>query len=285
MEYELQFESNAEKPIYTTITVPDDSTFESARLPLVILIHGFKGFRSWGFFPYAARKISEAGFIAARIDTSMNGMNGTDERVVSVDDFANNTISQELADVHSVISGLKNLQINGELLRLWNGTIHIIGHSRGGGIAQLAMRDMFNADKNKLGKCVCWNSVGKWNRWSKRQIEQWKEAGSIRMENTRTGQELRLDFVAVQDLYDNLERFDLVRAARELKNSVRYIHADGDITVNIKEIQNLVATSGNAGALHIIPGSTHTFGITHPFVGTTPAFNQVLSETLHFLDS
>ena len=36
------------------------------RRPHAILLHGFKGFAAWGFFPEIARRIAERGFVVVR---------------------------------------------------------------------------------------------------------------------------------------------------------------------------------------------------------------------------
>ena len=36
-----------------------------ATRPVAVLVHGFKGFMDWGFFPHLSRRLAAAGFVAA----------------------------------------------------------------------------------------------------------------------------------------------------------------------------------------------------------------------------
>lgn len=277
------FISTAGKPIYVTIANPDIGAQQHN--PLVLLLPGFKGFRNWGFFPYTSARLAEAGYSSARIDFSMNGMDGGDDKVVLEADFATSTITQDVADVHTVIDQLIENNDISELCPNWSGRLHLIGHSRGGGVAQLIARDLIRTDQFRSTKCVCWNSVGHWNRWTPRQVEAWEKAGYITVENTRTGQVLRQDFSIYQDFQKNMDALSIKKAAAEIRDSVLYLHATGDITVNIQEIRELLKSVDNENALDTITGSTHTFAISHPFTGTTPSLERTLEKTLDYLNA
>ncbi|MDH5398779.1 MAG: dienelactone hydrolase, partial [Cyclobacteriaceae bacterium] len=41
--------------------------------PLVLFVHGFKGFKDWGFWDIVANMFAEAGFIFIKINLSHNG--------------------------------------------------------------------------------------------------------------------------------------------------------------------------------------------------------------------
>ena len=43
-------------------------------LGTVVICHGFKGFAHWGFFPYLARAVAEAGMRAITFDLSGSGV-------------------------------------------------------------------------------------------------------------------------------------------------------------------------------------------------------------------
>ncbi|MBN9399041.1 MAG: hypothetical protein J0I17_02580 ['Candidatus Kapabacteria' thiocyanatum] len=253
-------------------------------MDLVLLLHGFKGFRNWGFFPVTAQHLADAGFVTVRMDFSGNGMNGGADRVVDLDAFARNTISAEVHDAHTMIAHLRAMadQLG------WNGRLHIVGHSRGGGIAHVVGRELIEGNKSPdttLSRCVVWNSVGTWQRWTPRQRAAWQDAGFVEMENARTGQKLRMDVSYAEDIERASDRLDLVRASGVLADGMLYIHADQDITVPLKEVKALRSRSGTSAPLYVVPNTTHTFGMTHPLDHITPALVEVLETTTSWLRS
>lgn len=249
-------------------------------LPAVLLLHGFKGFRNWGFFPMAAQVLASRGMIALRADTSLNGMRGTNDRVVAPEDFASNTISAELLDLHTLVASLSQ-----ELGTRWNGTLHIVGHSRGGGLSHVLGRELLHEQQPpmQLGRLVVWNSIAEWQRWTPRQRDSWLTEGHIEMENTRTGQMLQMNSTYLVDIEDNAQRFDIQEASRALRGRLLYIHAEQDVTVPLREVKGLVKAAGCEDRLVTVPQTGHTFGITHPVERITSAFVRVIEQTADWL--
>ncbi|MDZ4746257.1 MAG: hypothetical protein SGJ05_09685 [bacterium] len=300
-EFNIEVANRHGDTIYTTITVPSQSagaidsaedvplSAEGATYPLVILLHGFKGFRNWGFFPVAAQHLADCGLIVMRMDFSKNGMRGTADRVLSMSDFAENTITLELDDVADLIECLRKSHspsdVNSALpddgfqrvRQFWDGTLRFVGHSRGGGIAQLA------GAEHAVQKVVVWNSVGRWGRWTPRQREVWMESGTVDVENTRTSQKLQMNRTYVEDIEANSDRLSLINASRVLADRLLFIHAELDLTVQLHEIQALIREADNKPALSIVSNTTHTFGMSHPLDHITPAFAKVLTQTTDFL--
>jgi hypothetical protein len=68
----------------------------------VLVLHGFKGFMDWGFFPELARAIARAGFAAVRFNFSGSGVGEDRERFTEPRAFFENTPSRELDDVERV---------------------------------------------------------------------------------------------------------------------------------------------------------------------------------------
>src|SRR6202022_3075119 len=46
----------------------------AARAPVLICVHGFKGFKNWGFWPETARRLSDAGYCVVRFNFAHSGV-------------------------------------------------------------------------------------------------------------------------------------------------------------------------------------------------------------------
>ena len=110
------------------------STREQAVSPLIIYVHGFKGFKDWGHSNLLAREMAGVGFHFVKFNFSHNGIRTEDSTELSdLDAFAHNNYERELYDLNRVseyileescISGAIDME-----------RVVIVGHSRGGGIA------------------------------------------------------------------------------------------------------------------------------------------------------
>ncbi len=266
------------RELFTTLTPAAGNNVAD----LVIFIHGFKGFRNWCFFPLSARTASEAGFHALRMDFSLNVMRGTSDKVISLEDFADNTLTREADDVADIVKAIAADEAFAPLREKCTGVIHVVGHSRGGGIAHVAAREMMGSDVI-LGNVVVWNSIGKWGRWTDRQRDVWLDQGYVEIENSRTGQTLKMNKTYLLDNEAHEDRLSLVRSSAQLGERLLYIHAEMDLTVNIAEIRRLQAAANTSADLVTIDGSTHTFGMVHNNENVTGSFTKVLDHTIRHL--
>lgn len=268
------------EPLHTTITLPAD---ESSGSPLLLILHGFKGFRNYSFLPWIAQYAASRGLISVRICFSRNGMNGTAWSVQDLDSFAKNTISHEVDDVHDVIRSLREDDAHSELRSRWNGQLFIIGHSRGGGVAQIVSRELRDRANVDLSRTAVLNSVGTFVRWTPRQRAQWAEQGFLAFQNERTKQELRMNVSYVDDIESCEDRLSLNEACSALGDTLAFIHAENDLTVPISEIIHLRTRTDSTAPLFILPNTTHTFGMTHPVDRITPGFVEALNTSFTWL--
>ncbi len=253
--------------MYCTVTPTHG---DAPRVPLLLILHGFKGFRNFSFLPWIAQSASQMGMMSVRMDFSLNGMNGTSWMVQDADAFARNTISREVDDAHDMLTALTSDVAFAHVRERWDGRLFVIGHSRGGGIAQILTREMIDAEPNRLIRTVVLNSVGTWNRWTPRQRDIWSHEGGMTFTNERTGQQLRMNMSYIDDLEQHAERLSLINAARSCGESLHFVHAEADLTVPLAEIITLREASQCAAELSIITNTTHTFGMTHPIERITP---------------
>lgn len=270
--------------LHTTVTPPEASAH---RAPLLIILHGHKGFRNYGFLPWIAQGAADRGMIALRMCFSRNGMDNSAWLVQKPDDFARNTLSREVDDVHDLVQHICESPAFMTLRDRWDGSLIIAGHSRGGGIALVAGGELCTSSAARWTslRVAGLNAVGTWTRWTPRQAAAWKQAGFVDVHNQRTGQVVQIASSFLEDLENNADRLSLNTAMKRLGHNVLLIHAAQDLTVPLSEIQNLATSSDSSDAVRIIENTTHTFGMTHPVERITLGFQEAFQHLMTWIES
>lgn len=251
----------------------------TVRSPILLILHGFKGFKDWGFFPYIAEHFTCHDMITITVNFSLNGYRPGSDRIEAPEDFHRNTISREISETLALIEALQAGTLHPSLHEYANNPLYILGHSRGGGIALTAA-----ARSSHIMKAAIWNSVATFDRFSPRQKLQWAESGAFPVENARTGQALSLGLDYLQDITKNeLSISPVAMAAQLLHTPLLIVHAEQDMTVPLREAHKLRDSSSARTQFHVIARTGHTFGAVHPFQGSTPALDEALAVTTDFL--
>jgi pimeloyl-ACP methyl ester carboxylesterase len=104
----------------------------------IVVCHGFKGFKDWGFFPHVGRHLAERlGCLTVTFNFTGSGVGADLENFTEPEAFARNTFSNELADLSAVLVGLEVGEL-GEVEHEPVARIGVLGHSRGGVAAILS---------------------------------------------------------------------------------------------------------------------------------------------------
>lgn len=267
----VEFDSPSGKRIVADIRSIDDGEPK----PVVLVLHGFKAFKDWGFFPYICSELARHGAISICINFSLNGYVVGSDKVERSDDFARNTISLEIEEVRLTVRKILDNSLPGLSNR--NGNIFLLGHSRGGGLALLSAVK----ERNSIQKVVIWNSIGTFERFTDRQKRLWRETGTFQVENSRTHQTLGMNLDFLLDIESHSQEYSLLAAAKKLNDALLIIHGEQDMTVPVREAKKL-SEQGNDIQLQIIPATGHKFGIDHPFEQTSAALNTALDYTYRF---
>ncbi|MDQ7815936.1 MAG: alpha/beta hydrolase [Melioribacteraceae bacterium] len=244
---------------------------------LLIFVHGFKGFKDWGFGPYLADYFSNRGFLAVTFNFSHNGIGDNQQEFTELEKFAQNTFSLEISELNDLIDSIKSGVFGLEL----SGKIGILGHSRGGAIS------LFVASKrNDINGVALWASISKLDRSSDRQKSEWKKKGAIEVLNTRTKQVMRLNVSLLEDIEKNSAgSLNLENSVRNLRCPLLIAHGDQDLAVPIAEADQLYEWSDKSiTEYYRIIGTGHTFGIVHPFNGSNEKFKKLLNKTANFFE-
>lgn len=241
--------------------------------PVVVICHGFKGFKDWGMFPRVAERLALAGFTAVTFNFSGSGVGPASDVVDEPERWFHQTLSGDLADLETVIS---------HVLRDGPSWVGLVGHSRGGGVAILqAARD------TRVKALVTWASVAGFQRYSAKDLARWRRDGRIEVVNARTGQVLSIGTDALQDLErHSAGALDVFAAASRVTVPWLIAHGSADESVPAAEAARLARASGSARTeLLTVNGAGHTFGARHPWAGSTPELESVVARTAQFLSS
>lgn len=248
--------------------------------PTIIIMHGFKGFKDWGFFPNLASRMTASGYATVCFNFTRNGIGNDLNNFTELDKFAENTISHELSDMEVVLNAIKSGDVGKNIID--PGKLGIMGHSRGGAIAILTAQK-FQDDFQAL---VTWSSISSFNRYSDEQIKQWESKGYIEIENSRTHQMMRINKVFWEDLRKNKSKLDVLKAVKDLEIPSLFVHGDADTSVTQDESEALLdSCSAYSKRLELIEGANHTYGIKHPFEMDTPEYETACTLTEHWFDN
>lgn len=245
--------------------------------PAVIIVHGFKGFKDWGFFPLAGEYFASNGYHAVVFNFSHNGISPGNDIFNELEKFAENSLSIEKRELKEIIARV----YSGEFCNL-DGNLFIIGHSRGGGVTLLS-----SAGNPDITAVAVWASVSFVDRYTAHQKKQIADQGYLEIPNSRTGQLMRLNRYFFDDISANASTgLSIEKALEKINFPVLAVHGEIDGTVPVKEAVEINRWSKHPGSeILIVPKADHTFKMVHPATEITNQFSQVLEKTQTFFRS
>jgi pimeloyl-ACP methyl ester carboxylesterase len=239
----------------------------------VVVVHGFKGFKDWGFFPYLCRRLAAAGHAVVSFNFSGSGIGSDPERFTELEAFAANTFTRELEELAWIVDWV----MTGDLMSRRPRALALVGHSRGGGDVVLHA-----ADDDRVGALATWSAVSSFDRWSEATRAEWRENERIYVLNARTGQQMPLDVGLLEDVEAHRERLDVGAAAARVQAPWLILHGEKDLTVGLEEARAL-ARRARRGRLTVVEGAGHTYEVGHPFAQPSPALDQAVDLTISHL--
>jgi len=275
-QYTYQLTGSDNRPMLLDVTL-DPSVQQQ---PVIIFIHGFKGFKDWGSFNDYAAYFAAQGFCFVKFNFSHNGT--TPEAPLEFgapEAFAANTFSKEMYDTQQVIDFVLSDDF------AWKNNIsrevYLIGHSRGGGIALLTA-----GQDNRISKVVGWASVSRYGNWKESTIERWREEGVMWVENTRTKQRLPMNFSLYEDWHNNADKLDVQHAVQHMHIPVLVVQGTEDEAIPAGSATNIKNYHARLVTQHMIGGANHVFGVKHPWdegQNWPPHAQELLNVTTEFL--
>ena len=260
-------------PIRGDLHVP-----ESRRGRVVICVHGFKGFKDWGFWPEIARRLCDAGYSVVRFNFSHSGI-GEDLQTFSEPElFETGTYSREVDDLRRVVRAISRGDLPGsdELDRSRPG---LLAHSRGA-VSALAL----SADQAAAAVAL-WNPVASVMWWDPETRRRWRQTGGWPVVNTRTGQTFSIRTDLLDDAETNAAALDPIQNAARTDVPLLVLVAADDESVAPESGRRLArAAPAERASLRELPGTGHTFGAAHPWKEAPAAFEAAFAATLEHFD-
>jgi dipeptidyl aminopeptidase/acylaminoacyl peptidase len=251
-------------------TVPAGAS-PSSPVPFVLVLHGFKGFMDWGFFPLLTERLADAGFAAVAFNTSCGGVGDDLESFTEEQAFERDTCTRQLEDVQLVRAHVAE----GVFPGVDPHRAGLFGHSRGGGIALVHA-----ADRGDYRALALWAAVDDLDRLDEPTKVAWRQEGRLPVVNARTGQTLYIGLEMLDDLEQNRERLDVQAACGRIEAPTLLVHGEADPSVSFESLGNLERSlPDRVGRALAVPGAGHTFGAKHPLDEVPSDLSEVLRET------
>ena len=229
--------------------------------PLVLFIHGFKGFKDWGHFNLMADQFAANGFAFLKINLSHNGTTPDQPtEFADLEAFAENNYEIELDDIKTTLDYICSDDFEFNDGKIMKEKIYLVGHSRGGGICILKA-----SEDTRIKKLATWAAVSNFTTWwSEDFLAEWKRSGIQYIYNSRTKQEMPMKYQLIENFNQNKDRYSIPSAAQNLSIPYLIVHGDADATVSFESAKEINENCPEA-ELCVIQGANHTFGGKHPY--------------------
>lgn len=273
--FELEEPGDPIRIIRGRIESPAGAEEGGERLPTVLVVHGFKGFMNWGFFPALSRRLAQERFVTISFNMSGSGVGEDLESFTDEEGFERNTPLRELEDLE-VVHGFAG---SNALPWVDPDRIGIVGHSLGGGVALL------HAARSKRVKAlVGWAAISHLERFGPEDVIAWRRDGFISVPNARTGRAHRLGIEWLDGVERHREELDIVAACRSLDVPTLLVQGREDDAVTLGEAETLArAFPAGVAELLMLAGAGHTFGAMHPLTTISPDLSRAIEATVEHL--
>jgi len=237
---------------------------DGASRGVVLLAHGFKGYKDYGMFPFLAAALAAAGFTAHRFNFSHSGMTNEIDSFARADLFERDTWNRQVDDLHAVQQAVADGTIPGQ-----GEPLVIFGHSRGG-VTTLLAAGRAGGGGGGSGGCpapaglVTASAPSRCNSLDEAASRQLLADGFLPSPSSRTGQALRVGAAFLQDQIDDPAGHDLPAIMAAITCPVLVVHGADDVTVPAACADEIAAALGAPATVRIVAGADHVFNTPNP---------------------
>jgi uncharacterized protein len=217
---------------------------------VVLLGHGFKGYKDYGMFPWLANKFSKRGFIAHRFNYSHSGMTAGDGPFERPDLFKEGTWNTQVDDLAILCD---TFMVDGL-------PTYLLGHSRGG-VACLLSSGRGDVD---VAGVLSLSAPSTCNPLAKETQDLLLKQGYVESPSSRTNQMLHIGASFLQEQLDDPSAHNLLSLVESFESPVLIVHGEDDPTVSVESAVSLAAALKHPTLVRV-PKADHVFNTPNPF--------------------
>lgn len=223
---------------------------------ILVICHGFKGYKDYGFLPRLADHAADAGLVVHRFNFSHSGVTPDFETFQHPELFEQDTWAKQVYDVGQVL----------KILTHPTGLPTVLfGHSRGGLTALLAAAHY----PEQLVGVVTAASPASACSLDDDQRAMLRRAGRLASPSGRTGQTLYVGKAWLDEIEDHPERVDPVRAIEQINLPILLMHGRDDATVPVESAHRLHQANPDAQQV-VLEDTNHVFNAPNPMPADSP---------------
>lgn len=237
---------------------------------VVLIVHGFLGYKDYGMFPRIAQHLASSGFIAHRFNLSHSGMTNNIATFERPDLFQRDTWNTQVHDIDAVIEGVAAGALVG------NGLPYVLlGHSRGGASVLLTAGRRFRRGRTTPAGLITLAAPSRTNNLDAGAQEALMRDGALPVRSNRTGQELLIGRQWMTEQLEDPEGHDLLGLAGACVCPMLIAHGETDPTVSKSCAEEIARAAGGPARALIIPGGDHVLNTPNPLADDAPSSPQL----------
>jgi len=236
---------------------------------VLLVCHGFKGYKDYGFFPYLTETLAP-GRAVIRFNFSHSGIGDDHATFQHPELFEHDTFGKQIEDLQRVIAMVSE--------RFVGARIALLGHSRGGVTSLL-----LGGWDQGISAIITLSAPCRANRFPQEITEQLRRDGFISSPSARTGQSLRISRDFLDEIDKVGERRNVEDAVRRLQQPLCVIHGSADPTVPAADASAIASWYPGEAEVHLIEGANHVFDCTNPMTEPSDAIERVIQISSRFL--
>jgi len=244
----------------------------------LVLCHGLKGYKDYGFFPQLAEAAAKRGLIVHRFSFSHSGMTDRLETFERPDLFERDTWGKQIADLKRIARAIADGELPGS-----GAPVVWFGHSRGGVTVLLTARELLSDETAETHRPAALIAAAT-PHWACNLDDEQKQTlhaqGRLEMPSGRTGQMLYVGREWLAEQERDPDRFDVVRAAATVDRPLLVLHGSEDPTVPPDAAHRIADAAGQRATLKLIENAQHTFNAPNPL----PLEDAPPAETTQMID-
>jgi alpha-beta hydrolase superfamily lysophospholipase len=217
---------------------------------VVLMAHGFKGYKDYGMFPWLATNLADLGYIVHRFNFSHSGMLAGDGQFERLDLFEKSTWNSQVNDLKVLANTFKQEGL----------PLILFGHSRGG-VATILAAGRGEVDvAGVISLSAPCTSISMADDIQKHLLDE----GRIESPSGRTGQMLYVGKAFLEEQFESPQSHDVLTLASGISIPCLIIHGEGDPTVSV-DAGEALSSAITHSVLAVIEGGDHVYNTPNPF--------------------